>query len=301
MSTANLVVEDLVAAYGRNESASSLARQHGVSVWSIIKRLRNAGVEIRTNQNERRLATSPGQENLLGEVVDGLLLGDGSIDPKGCLRLEQCHAHAGWIHHTQQLLEQLGAESKVIPIAPKTKTIEGREVQSSGGLLLYTPCYVRMKTQRARWYPEGVKIVPSDLRLASMSVAQWLCGDGTYDEHGALFFCTNNFTESEVGFLVQRLQEDLDVEARVKGTPRTDQFTLAVYQRDEAVKVANMVRDLLPECFRYKLQHVREAIPRGAHMRKVTDAQVQEIRLRAKTERQAALAGECRGVPLRTL
>ena len=69
----------------KGESASSLARTHGVSVWSVITRLRQAGVVIRTpkEQNLRVLDMPRTCKFTYQEIVDGILLGDRQIDRKG--------------------------------------------------------------------------------------------------------------------------------------------------------------------------------------------------------------------------
>jgi hypothetical protein len=85
----NLDVTTIVEAYRNGESASSIARRSQVSVWSVITRLRKAGIDIRANQQERRLDLTPGPFKEFRALVDGLLLGDGSIGRKGELRLHE--------------------------------------------------------------------------------------------------------------------------------------------------------------------------------------------------------------------
>lgn len=290
MSTTHLDTESLVSAYLTGEGASSLARTHKVSVWSIITRLRAAGVEIRANQNERRLGTSSATFSFR-ELVDGILLGDGSIDPKGLLRLEQCHVRVGWLDQVKNLLSQVGSESRIIPIPSKERVLDGRVIKSSGGGLLYTPAYVEMQTQRRRWYPEGTKVIPLDLKLTPMCLAQWFAGDGTYDKTGTLLLCTQSFTRTEVEFLARRFQEDLGVHASVGETHREGQFTIRILRKNDAVLVRDMASPLMPDCCQYKFQYVRPVKRTG----RFSPAQVQDIRRRrGGGEALSTLASEYR-------
>lgn len=247
-------MSDLVSAYEAGDSASSIARLHGVSVWSVLKRLRMAGIAIRKNQNERHLAAG-----LLPivELVDGLLLGDGQIDPKGILHLEQSLVRLGWQQQLMGFLVLAGAESKLIPIPPRTRRIENRTITSKGGYVLYTPAYVEFQTQRVRWYPGGIKRVPPDLRLTPLVLAQWLAGDGTAHGCGGISFCTQGFLETEVRFLVDRLETDLGICGSVGRSHRPGQFLLNVHRLDEAMKIKILVSPWLPECCQYKLRKVR--------------------------------------------
>lgn len=278
--TARLNLSELVSAYRTGESASSLARRYGVSVWSIITRLRQAGVEIRSakKQNEKRLGM-PDEDTpfTFSEVVDGVLLGDGQIDPKGILHIDQSIVRAGWLGQVQQQLQRLGGDAKILPVEPRTRVIEGREVHSQEGRHLYTPAYVEMQEQRRRWYPSKVKELPPDLRLTGWVLSHWFAGDGTGDNNGSLRLCTNNFTAGEVDALCSRLSEDFGIHGALRAqTPREGQYTLGIYRGPEAMKVRKLLEPLLPACCQYKLRHVR---PRKYSL--LLPEQVREIRRRA--------------------
>jgi len=233
------------------------------------------------------------QQRHLIEIVDGILLGDGWIDRKGLLRLEQSQAHAPWLDSVADDLATLGASTKIVPIAPRARYLEGREIRSSGGSLLYTPAYVELQEQRKRWYPKDKKRVPEDVVLSPLSIAYWFCGDGTYDKQGALFFCTNSFLKREAQQLAEGLTE-LGIRARCVPVPaRSRQWKIAITERDAAQTLRELTEDHVPECFRYKVAHVRAAIPRGSAQAKLTFEQAQEVRERTRDgETQTTLAKE---------
>lgn len=54
-NTKYLIPEQLAEAYNSGISAFKLAKDNGCSIWSILKRLREQGVEIRPDGVEHRL------------------------------------------------------------------------------------------------------------------------------------------------------------------------------------------------------------------------------------------------------
>jgi Mor family transcriptional regulator len=289
----DLDVHDLIRAYKAGESASSLARRFKANLSTILDRLRKARVRIRTRaeQKERRLNLDSTQTKKLRTIVDGLLLGDGSIDPRGSLHIGQAPIRQGWLKEIAERLAALGATSKIVSMQPRDGVIRGRKIRSSGGYRLYMPAYIELKAERARWYPKGTKRVPVDMSFDSIALAYWFCGDGTYDKQGALFFCTNGFLKKEVVWLARRLT-GLGITARCKLHVH-GQWQVVITQRDAAVRLKDYIRDHVPECCAYKFQHVRAAIPRGSLQAKLSAQQAAEVRTRcAVGEKRRALAAE---------
>lgn len=105
---ADLDNSEIGMSYMGGESALAISRRLKCSVWSIISRLRKIGCTVRSadEQNARWLGdrTYPSNLDIVNHLLDGILLGDGSIDPKGCLRLQQRQSCVGWL---LQLQEQL--------------------------------------------------------------------------------------------------------------------------------------------------------------------------------------------------
>lgn len=258
----DLSVAALIEAYTAGESAASLARRFDANIWTILDRLRKANVIIRSRveQNQRRLDLLPAQAQELRAIVDGLMLGDGSIDPKGLLRLEQAKVRHGWILAVAKRLTALGASSKIIPIPPRTRRMADREIRSSGGHLLYTPAYMELQSERRRWYPKGLKIVPDDVDLSPLAVAYWFCGDGTYDASGRLVFCTNGFSKKAVEQLTRRLTA-IGVEARCTSTySRANEWHVLIARRDAAQALKDLISPFIPRCCQYKLRFVRPTL-----------------------------------------
>ncbi len=250
---------ELVTSYLLGESASSLSKRFGVSVWTIIDRLRRLDIEVRSakEQNRRFIGEVTTDDFTLREMVDGIILGDGYIDPKGILHLEQAVVRQSWVENVQCLLRAVGCESKIIPVPARTRQIEGRTIIGQPGVVLYTPSYVEMQAERQRWFHGDRRAVQHDLRLTTLTVAQWFSGDGTYSTTSRLSFCTHRYSRQDVEFLIGRFATDLDVYATINNTIRDGQYTIGIHRAEQALKLAELMRPHLHECCLYKLQHIR--------------------------------------------
>lgn len=270
MNERQIPESDVVDRYVAGESAASLARAFSVNIWTILNRLRRNGVTIRSpaTQNARFLGDTGVRVDRLKveEVLAGVLLGDGYLNPKGSLFLEQSVRRFGWLLKLQRDLDRIGCESRLIPLPAKTKWLsaEQRFIYGKEGALLYTPCYQEFKEQRKRWYPDARKVVPDGLKLTPTVVAHWFCGDGTCGPSGSLTLLTNSFTRAEVERLCQALEIDLGVKASISKNGR-DEHVLQILRRQEAVALAGVIRPLMPKCCLYKLRFVRPLLRELRH------------------------------------
>ncbi len=281
---------DIIEDYEAGASAASLSKKYEANIWSILNRLRKAGAYIRSNkeQNEKRLDLNETQHMKFISIVDGLLLGDGSIGEKGMLRLEQSKKRLRWLDHVAANLADIGAESRIISVKPRDRYIEGRKVRFKGGGLVYTPAYVECQEQRTRWYLRGTKIVPDDVVLTPLSVAYWFAGDGSYDSNGVLCFYTNSFLKKNVQRLAAGLTA-LGIEARCVPVSRPNEYMVLVAKKKATCRLRDLIEPHLPECCFYKVQFVRPRIQTG----KLTFEQAEKVRQRVGTgETQTALANE---------
>ncbi|MFA5054199.1 MAG: hypothetical protein WC565_09080, partial [Parcubacteria group bacterium] len=189
-------------------------------------------------------------------VLDGLLLSDGSYQRKGdrptaLLRLTQHSRRRGWLDMLVRDLHSNGIESFIGEVTKKVSWLEGRFMPERRYDLLRSLNYAEFVPERVRWYPNGIKAVPPDLRLTPVVLTHWFCGDGRGgDQKGTLGFCTDGFSISDVDFLVYRLSEDLGITTlrtlNHRGHPQ-----ILVSRRDEAVRLADCVSPYLPECCVY--------------------------------------------------
>jgi len=65
--------------------------------------------------------------------------------------------------------------------------------------------YVELSEVYKKWYPNGKKIVPKDIKLTPTTVRQWFIGDGSYNlSRFRLEFATCAFTKDDINILIDR-------------------------------------------------------------------------------------------------
>lgn len=240
------------------ESANSIAVSLGVSGNLIRRRLADVGVRLRNSKAAHDLichATFSVTEAVL-EVVDGLLLGDAWLEVNGSsegrLGLAQRADRLSWLEQVQAEFATMTIDSSIRPRPGRTSRIGEQTVNGKRALQLRTAKYVPFTAQRARWYPTGIKIVPSDVRLTPRSLAHWYWGDGSLSTDGrAMSFCTDGFSWNEVEYLASRLHVIYGWTPNVykhRGRPK-----LSVARRKHRLELAALIRPFCPPCFEYKL------------------------------------------------
>ena len=146
----------------------------------------------------------------LYEILEGELLGDGSLRVNG--RLSAYYRH--WSKYPEYLkwlfglLEEQGADWN--------GRITAREVIFEGyRSRVYhaaTYSYRELGELQRKWYPNGKKIVPKDIKLTPTVLAHWHLGDGHLHKerkNGASWnqvsIATQSFTKEDVELLVDKL------------------------------------------------------------------------------------------------
>jgi hypothetical protein len=75
------------------------------------------------------------------------------------------------------------------------------------------------RTWRSRFYPDGKKIVPSDLQaLPLQTMAIWYMDDGSLADHKRMLLSTDSFDKESIGRLLILLNSNFSVEPIVKGS-----------------------------------------------------------------------------------
>lgn len=250
--------------------------------WSWSKTrvfLRKAGVSRTSAEGvhlaKRNVLGTPVTEGLV-ELIDGLLLGDASIECSkvaGRLTIGQSGAHQPWIPILTKQLEHHGVISTIFSSPGGPCTIKGKLCTRKSRVSLRTRAYPWLYEQAQRWYPHGVKVVPPDVRLTPLSIAGWLCGDGVLCGKGYRFeFCTDSFSNADRAILVTRLA---DVYGWRIATSKRDRLVLC--RQEDRDSLLAIVRDHVPECFNHKLA----LRPRSSFRKLDTDRtlQMKELRL----------------------
>jgi predicted DNA-binding protein YlxM (UPF0122 family) len=134
------------------------------------------------------------------EVINGLLLGDGHIEFQ-----KSKHVYAAKLVYTckhKSVLEGLAKQLQRLKPRIFYKTYKSKG-KVRHGYRLATNKYKFLLELRHKWYPNGKKIVPEDLKLTPETCYWWYLGDGM--SGNSQIFCTHSFTIAEVDRLISML------------------------------------------------------------------------------------------------
>lgn len=137
------------------------------------------------------------------EVFDGVMLGDGCVNIKGgqsWFAMSQ-HGHKDWLLYIIKHFESLGVCFSAT--YPRLSNSQWYIASRTSSLLV---------EQRNRWYPNGKKVVPDDIVLTPIMLANWFMGDGssmyrkdTRFNRVRVVFAAYGFTGDERGTLVSKM------------------------------------------------------------------------------------------------
>ena len=213
-------------------------------------------VQVRNLGPVDEVALGVGLSRTAHEVVTGSLLGDGSIPARqALLQMTHCRAQEEYVRLKAGALREL---RPVIRDGSSRATKGGREQ-------LTTQCRTRasraLRLFRNRFYPDGTKHVPGDLRLTPRSLAIWFLDDGytkTKSDSSALSeLAAHAFAGDGIGTLVDGLRDDLGLEGYIRASsPGRIQFG-----SEATLRLSEAVAPYCPPSLRYKLHPgVRERI-----------------------------------------
>jgi len=149
------------------------------------------------------------------EILDGLLIGDGSI-PRN-QNLFYFGQRKDSREYVEFVAKQLGIPvSRVQDRARKPDSRTGRVYHCSELRTFSDPYFAR---QRERWYRDGRKVVPGDLRISRPLLLHWFLCDGScsVNRGGAqMVLCTDSFGKEEV-LSLQAMLKTVGIECRPVG------------------------------------------------------------------------------------
>jgi hypothetical protein len=242
--------EEILRLRSTGVRTKQLARLAGISPGALRHRLRAWGAPSNpTGAPSNHVAET---EELI-EILDGLLLGDGSVSCQAYRRsarlsISQRFDRREWLECIRDDLDAVGVRSRLSERPPKGTT--------KAQCRLDTLDYVEFRNTRDRWYVpsrsgKDIKVVPSDVRLTPRSLALWFCGDGCLNNR--ITFATNGFDYDSLCFLRDRMSAD-GWGPHINKASTTGQFSLRLNGREQVKRFQNVVRPFMPACFAYKMR-----------------------------------------------
>ena len=182
--------------YASGMSVGAVATTFGVTYRGLFEYLQRNHFEFRSVSEWRELQI-PQVVLTDGElqVVDGALLGD------GYLSIRKKTGHFAYTCHYRTVVENLKSQLGSIWMNIKQQSYaDSRTNKRYTSYVGESRCYQIFTDLRSKWYPNGVKIVPRDIKLTPVVCYWWYLGDGT-SKSTSLALCTNGFTADDVEFL----------------------------------------------------------------------------------------------------
>ncbi len=138
------------------------------------------------------------------ELIDGLLLGDGSLDKRAKnARYRHSCKHKEYIEYIIKELFSFGI---------CTETIYDKDNGYGTGRVFqcYSKIHKNLTTQYERWYIDKKKTLPSDLILTPLILLHWYIGDGGFDSDKGylrqISIAAHNFSFEEREILCDKLR-----------------------------------------------------------------------------------------------
>lgn len=147
------------------------------------------------------------------EYVDGELLGDGYIGENKNKRRKGNYGKvsSAFYRHSSKYKEYVEWLAQIFSsLGLEYGEIRKRIHKNTKSYTYTSRAYPELIDIRKRWYPNGKKIVPRDIKLTPIITRQWYIGDGHIDSDRhtpriSLFTCA--FDISDVNFLKQELEK----------------------------------------------------------------------------------------------
>ena len=216
--------------------------------------------------------SNPAILNEARDYFDGLLLSDGSIPyNKGIEtnRYAQSCKYRLWLDIISEYLYEYGIESSVSDTFQVNNFTDG-----TIGFFIQTYSYIEIRDMRKRWYlkwydidnyPKRLwakdkneeyfiwkKIVPKDICLSPICVANWYLGDGwitnskyKYNTYYHIGLETEGFLGDDILFLSDMLSEVLDIKCHIEKNN-----TINISDKDGVSTFIKYIKDCyIPSCY----------------------------------------------------
>ena len=244
--------EKICKLYSEGQTAREIAIELGGNYRRISEIVTKSGISRERRPRNHILASKtnscPVFDSDFISYLDGLIISDGSLKKPnpyaaGTSYTQTC-INREWLEEIQKTFFSKKIESVIFDDKRK-----GRRPS----FVLRTKGYDQLFNQYHRWYKEGEKIVPKDIRLTVPFLKNWIYGDGTR-VGTCLRLCCDSFSFEDVDFLLTELAKlsynfkRLDMGLSKFGKPK---WRIALGKRDKLYEFLNHVGEPI-DCFKYK-------------------------------------------------
>lgn len=189
------------------------------------------------------------------EWISGEMLGDGSIQSVSPYSAYFVYSskHFEYIQYIKNTLKLFGINGGNIIKRYHTKERTEFAKQDYYSYFYRSYCYVELFPFRKKWYPEGKKIIPKDLKLTPLTLKQHYIGDGSLIHHKEgcpnLKLYTNGFTIPDTNWLVQKL---IKLGFKTMRQPSNNSIAISTYSTKDFL---DYIGKCPVKCYQYKFQY----------------------------------------------
>ncbi len=248
-----LTKNSLINEYIKNKKGVlELSKNLKVDRGTIKRYLNKYNISQRSSKEQNLINNPPKIFKINKEIksfIDGLLLGDASIpqrkDGIAPRSLTQACKHKEYLEYIEDRLNHYGVVCSPI----LSRWIKDIRCKNRGYFqsFLQTRRYKTFEVFRERFYPSGIKIVPSDLILTKDLLLQLYLCDGNFYRHITL--CLNAFNLEDISFLKDLIERELSIILTLR--KQKDQFMLVV-KKSDAKKFTDYIGPCPIKCYEYK-------------------------------------------------
>ena len=265
-----LPAESILAHYEAGLPVPEIAAQIGASrsgVCLVLQRYRQAGRITGYKSSSRPTKRHSALTDEQYQIIDGLLLGDGSISiGKTCVNahLALRSIQQQFIKNVCRLLAPIAFHHPVFIPAHTQTFFNGITAYCKDAFQLNSLVDKALTPVYTRWRPDGPKIVPLDLVITPATMLYWFYGDGstTCGKTQSFTLSTQGFSHHECEFLVECIYQACGIRF---GCYRAGNYHVLGLARghDMGILLEWMLagRNPLP-CFQYKWKHREPQPPR---------------------------------------
>ena len=176
------------------------------------------------------------------EVLVGSLLGDGTLRKQGSrtnalLEVNHSYQYKQYVDWKHSIFKEF------VITSPKSRNGNGNRVAyrfTTKSIPVFTEFY-------KKFYIDGKKAIPKDLKLSAGILAVWFMDDGSRNRK-SFYLNTQQFREQDQFFLARKLVEDLGIES----TLNRDRHYLRIRITNVgAIKMRKLIAPYILPCFAY--------------------------------------------------
>lgn len=225
-----------------------------------------------TKRTDIKNINKPLDKDIL-EIIYGSLLGDASVEKrkggKGTrILFYQENSHTEYLLFLHRLIANLGYCNTNIP---KLQTRLGKKGKIRKIIRFSTWTYNQFNEIHNNWYISSInpltglvtnkKVLPKNIDnyLSPLALAIWIMNDGGKSSKG-LKLATNNFTLSEVKYLINILNKKYNIKANIHKTGTIDQYNIYILS-DSMPILVNLIKPYIIPSMKYKLSPFEGIIP----------------------------------------